>query len=161
MLLGEAAACLAHSMLRRRRRVLPTRLWNAACMRVVRWLESVEESMRKRLGSSDADVMNAQASLSKHLEGSTPPGSLSRRGSTSGCGGGKQARIPASDMPAAQLVVVQALICQVISALRDVESEVCSHVPSLKTSSTWVLLKHLNHGAECIVVAGYAVSQTK
>lgn len=103
--LAVAIKDVVRVMLRRQRSALPNGLWKAACMRVLRWLQVSLEAMQRR--TPDAEASLAQQLQALQQAGGNDPG------------GGEQRGLPMAAIPAAQLVMTQEMLCEVISTMHE------------------------------------------
>ena len=128
--LADAVESVVRVMLRKDMSALPHSLWQAGCMRVLRWLQGCVDDMIARTPDAEVtlkDHVRAQQPASGHLHHSSLPLSL---------------------LPAAHLIMTQAMLREVISVMHAPSVQVeClflrfwpasyRHLPAGLPFSTW------------------------
>ena len=118
--MAAGVKCVVQGMLRRQRHVLPVRIWKAACMRVVRWLQASVDGMQKRMP-------DAEASLAQQLLGMQGQGGSQALGVEASS---QQRGLPMTSISAAQLVMFRGILHEVLLELQEASNTSHSHMVS-------------------------------
>lgn len=102
--LADALKCVVSAMLRRKS-ALPHAMWTAACMRAVQWLQASAEGLRKRMPNAEAMLAQQMVPLQA-------------------AGGNVCQQMPLAAVPAAQLVMTEGMLGEVLSALKKSSPQV-------------------------------------
>lgn len=108
--LAEAVRCVMHHTLHCKRTVLPTDIWKAVCLRVVRWLQGAVNRMQK--ATPDAEKTLAAGLVAVQKEGKSPSKET-------------PADLPLSDIPSGNLIVMRAMLAETITIMKEGPVQVC------------------------------------